>query len=328
MVKRSRAERVAKAGARTAGTGLGAFFSNPIVAVIALVLGALLIFRGDITKGISEFKFPELNLPFSDFEFPSFDFKFPDFDFKFPEFKFPEITFPEFPAFPELPDFASIFETFSNQFTMPTEVPTLEEGEEGTGLLEGFVGGEGGEPKLPADKNLFQVVFENIFGKKPTPTEEFQAGKVGLSGLSGTQELINFFGFPFAPKEETEKEIEQFVPTPSSVISLLPSPQQFEIGGTNVSGLPIFGTIQETPITTLTQVLDLFPNLTASQAADFLGEFSGISPAAALLQGGDVINLSSSPDDPPQIFNQSSLGIAGTPQALFDLLFPNLKSNF
>jgi len=326
MVKRSRTERAAKAGARTAGAGVGAFFSNPIVAGITLLLGALLIFRGDITKGLSGFKFPELNLPFSDFEFPSFDFKFPDFTF--PEFKFPEITFPEFPAFPELPDFASIFETFSKQFTSPTEVPTLEEGEEGTGLLEGFVGGEGGEPKLPEGKNLFQTVFESIFGKDPTPTQEFQAGKVGLSGLSGTQELINFFGFPFAPKEETEKEIEQFVPTPSTVISLLPDPQEFGIGGTNVSGLPIFGTIQETPITTLSQVLDLFPNLTASQAADFLGEFSGILPAAALLQGGDVINLSGGGLDPPQNFNQTSLGISGTAEQIFNLLFPNVKSNF
>jgi len=327
MVKRSRAERAATAAARTGGSGVGAalsgFFSNPIVAVLALALGALLIFRGDITKGISGFKFPDLNLPFSDFEFPSFDFKFPDFNF--PDFKFPEITFPEFPAFPELPDFASIFETFSNQFTSPTEVPTLEEGEEGTGLLEGFVGGEGGEPKLPEGKNLFQTVFESIFGKDPTPTQEFQAGKVGLSGLSGTQELINFFGLPFAPPQEEKPPAE----TPSSVINLLPdSNQQFEIGGTNVSGLEIFGTIQETPITTLSQVLDLFPSLTASQAADFLGEFSGILPAAALLQGGDVINLSGGGLDPPQNFNQTSLGISGTAEQIFNLLFPNVKSNF
>jgi len=327
MVKRSRTERIAKAGARTAGTGLGAFFSNPIVAIIALALGALLIFRKDITGAISGFEFPKLpDLPFSDFEFPSFDFQFPSFDFDFPEIKFPEIKFPDFPAFPELPDFANIFETFAKQFTQPTEVPTLEEGEVGTGLLEGFVGGEGGEPKLPEGKNLFQTVFESIFGKDPTPTEEFAAGKVGLSGLSGTQELINFFGFPFATKEqilESEKITEE--PQDFTVGQSLGTEQVFTGGGVGFQG----GFVGETPITTLFQVLDIFPQLTASQAADFLAEFEGISPSEAALKDPDIKNISGDPSQPIIINPASQESLTGlSPEAIFALLFPNVKSNF
>jgi len=171
-------------------------------------------------------------------------------------------------------------------------------------------------------------VFDTLTNLGQTPSEAFGLLKnitFQEGGFKGLDDLLQSFNTPFTGAAVDEKPLSE---TPSSVISLLPSPQQFGIGGTNVSGLPIFGTIQETPITTLTQVLDLFPKLTASQAADFLGEFSGILPQAALLQGGDVINISVSPDDPPQIFNQSSVGIAGTAQQIFNLLFPNVKSNF
>jgi len=108
------------------------------------------------------------------------------------------------------------------------------------------------------------------------------------------------------------------------VLNLIGTAQEFTGGRQGFQG----GVINPTPITTLTQVIDLFPGATASQAANFLSEFSGILPEAALLQGLNLPSLSSAPGDPPQVFNQSSLGISGTPEELFKLLFPNLISNF
>jgi len=321
MVKRSRAERVAKAGARTAGTGIGAFFSNPIVAGITLLLGALLIFRGDITGAISGFKLPEIKLPFAE----GFgDIKFPEF--KFPDISFPDISFPEFPEI-KLPDFQGLFTGFQEQldkFEFPTIPPFFREDPEDTSIPDPLdqnlsVGLAGGIQQRQRD------LREALAEKGVTPAQQFTAERAGASSLFG---IIDFLGLQFAPQAAAAEKPTDEGQTPSSVISLLPSPQEFGIGGINVSGLPIFGTIKETPITTLTQVLNLFPDLTASQAADFLGEFSGISPAAALLQGGDVINITGSPDDPPQVINQTSLGIAGTAQQIFNLLFPNVKSNF
>jgi len=79
----------------------------------------------------------------------------------------------------------------------------------------------------------------------------------------------------------------------------------------------------------LFQVLELFPQLTSSQAADFLGEFSGISPSEAILKDPDIINITGDPSQPIIINPASQESLTGlTPQGIFDLLFPNVKSNF
>jgi len=81
--------------ARAAGSFLGGITNNPGVVILGLALGALLIFKGDITKAFGSLGSGlgniEVNLP--DVKFP--DIKFPDItfpDFKFPDFKFPDIT--------------------------------------------------------------------------------------------------------------------------------------------------------------------------------------------------------------------------------------------
>ena len=71
------------------------------------------------------------------------------------------------------------------------------------------------------------------------------------------------------------------------IVSELPTQQEFASGGVGFIG----GTIRENPVDTLSEVIDLFPQLTASQAADFLNEFSGISPTDALRIDPDVSNI-------------------------------------
>jgi len=59
---------------------------------------------------------------------------------------------------------------------------------------------------------------------------------------------------------------------------------ELETEGDFTGGGPSFigGSIGQTPVTTLFQVLDLFSGFSASQAANFLFQFSGISPSDAL----------------------------------------------
>jgi len=256
MVKRSRAERAATAAARTGGSGVGAalsgFFSNPIVAILALVLGALLIFRGDITKGISGIK-----LPFADIEFPSFDFKFPEF--KFPDITFPDFKFPDFSF--DFPDFfggEKPIEDISGEETTLNGAP-LTFGEEttfdpNTGIIEGKppMVDLGVSPSQldPLGEISFNQLKSQVFNTLTqtvglTSTEAFAALKdVSFQdGFGALDKILQSFNTPFTGIASTKPTMFEEKPVESSVISLLPTNQQFEIGGTNVSGLPIFGTI-------------------------------------------------------------------------------------
>jgi len=303
--------------ARAAGSFLGGIANNPGVIILGLVLGGLIIFRNQISSAVSSIPgavaggIGDISIGFPDIKFP--DIKFPDFkfpDFKFPDFKFPDIVLPEF-----LPNQQSIPE-------LAEDAPVQTEGP-----LKGFEGSPEG-PKLPADKNLFQTVILDPFLDFLTPAQKFAAEKGGApSSIFG---ILDFLGISFASAEEQQGPQLPTSVTPNffgdTVLNLTGDPsREFEGGGPSFMG----GEVNPTPITTLTQVLNLFPNLTSSQAADFLGEFRGILPEAALLQGGDIINISQFDEDPLQMFNQTSIpNLSGDPNEIFRFLFPNVISNF
>jgi len=79
------------AKAKAAGSFLGGILNNPGALIAIVALGGLIIFRDKISNffqsGLDNFGKVEL-----------------------PDIVFPEIVFPEFPAFPELPDFGAIFD--------------------------------------------------------------------------------------------------------------------------------------------------------------------------------------------------------------------------
>jgi len=296
--------------ASAAGSFLGGIANNPGIVILGLVLGGLIIFRdriseavgsipGAVAGGIGDI---QINLP--DIKFP--EFKFPDFKFpEFPEFKFPEIKFPEL-SLPELPPLF-VDDPKDSAVNIPDPLDQ--------NLSPGLAGGiQQRQRDLRDSLNL-------------TPAQEFAAEK---SGISGTQQLIDFLGLEFAPPAAAESA--PVLPPDTNpfgfddtVLNTIGTEQQFTGGGVGFQG----GAINPTPITTLTQVLDLFPGIRASQAADFLGENRGILPEAALLQGFDVRNISEAPGDPPQRFDQSSEGTVGIgANELFKLLFPNIISNF
>jgi len=316
--------------ARAAGSFLGGIANNPGIILLGLGLGALFLFRKDIRgafeglgEGLVNIKFPDITFP----ELPAF----------------PDITFPEFPAFP---DFSSIFQGFQDQLsslagqTVPSEpggapvtIPpdtTVQPGGTVTSSTPPTIdlGVSPGQLDPLGEISFNQLtsqVFDTLVNLGLTSSEAF--GKLkdisfdGGAGFSALDDLIQSFNTPFTPPNQPD----QSLGFDNTVLNLLGTQQTFTGGGVGFQG----GSIGMTPVTTLSQVIDLFPGITASQAADFLGEFSGISPEAALMQGFDVINLSSAPGDPPQQFNQSSVGTTGiSPEELFKLLFPTLISNF
>jgi len=317
MVKRSKAERVASAGARVGGRGIGAALSSPF-GLGALGVGALLVGLFIFRDRISEFfnRIPSqiagglgdisINLP---------EINFPDISF--PDISFPDINFPEI----NLPSGADL--GLPNTQELPTLAPDAPVQTEGP--LIGFEGGPQG-PQLPADKNLFQTVILDPLLKLLTPAERFAQERQGPPAPSGTLQLIDFLGLDFAPQEAAAQVATEQIINPDRIVAnLIGTEQEFMGGGVGFT----FGTIGPTPITTLTQVLGLFPEITASQASDFLRENRGILPEAALLQGFDVRNITESPLDPPQMFQQTSIeGLSGDPNEIFRFLFPNVISNF
>lgn len=76
--------------------------------------------------------------------------------------------------------------------------------------------------------------------------------------------------------------------TPKEVISELPGDQIFSGGGVSFIG----GTVRENPIDTLSEVIKFFPELSSSQAADFLAETGGkILPSQVDLIDPDIKNI-------------------------------------
>jgi len=314
--------------ARAAGSFLGGIFNNPGVVILGGLAIALLFFSKDIRNA-----FGSLGESFGKIDITLPEIKLPEF----PDIKFPDITFPEFP------DFTSIFQGFQDQLSslagQTVEVPggTLTIPPDTTVTPEGTVtsttpptidlGLEPGglDPLGEISFNrLRSEIISGLTRRGFTQSQVFAAFRdVEFSqGFGELDRILQQFNTPFT---QFTPLVEQDLGFDDTVLNLIGTSQEFTGGGVGFQG----GVINPTPITTLTQVIDLFPGITASQAADFLGEFSGILPEAALLQGFDVRNITSAPGDPPQVFNQTSIpGLSGTPEQIFKLLFPNIISNF
>jgi len=349
MVKRSRAERAASAGGRVAGrsvgTGIGSALSSPFglgVLGVGALLGGLIIFRkqianffnnlpGQIAGGLGD-----INIQLPSIEFP--DITFPDITF--PDFKFPDITFPDF--FGGGDDSSSIAgqtvpsEPGGAPVTIPADTVVNPDGTVSSSTPPTIdLGVSPGQLDPLGEISFNQLksgVFDTLTNLGLTPSEAFGALKnidfdMG-AGFGALDDLLQSFNAGAPGLISESGTLDPLLPPDTSlfgfddtVLNLIGTDQEFTGGGQGFMG----GAINPTPITTLSQVIALFPGITASQAANFLSEFSGILPEAALLQGFDLPSLSTAPGDPPQIFNQTSIpGLTGTPEEIFKFLFPNL----
>jgi len=346
MAKRSRAERTAGAGARVVGTGAGSFFNNPAVIVIALLLGGLFIFRDKISEsfqGVFEnFKFPEIPNPFENFTNPFADFKFPEFTF--PEFTnpFEDFVFPTFEnPFADfvLPDFTSQFEGFNQQFQdlfsgfqlqlnnlFGTDIEQDLTMVENTGATQAQIDACQCGASIIQDSfgnvNLtchaceatdIQLPSQDPALNVPDTSGQAFGGLLDFLGLTPAQEFA--LGKGLSPEQE-----EQII-VPIENVNVIGGGQSF-IGGTTTFG------DSSNIVDTLTEVLNLFPNLTASQAANALAEFPNLTPNQFRLINPNVPSISSAGGDPEQIFNNTSdPNLSGlTPEQIFQKLFGNIQN--
>jgi len=326
MVRRSRTERTASAGARVAGrgvgTGIGAALSSPFgfgaLALGALIIG-LVIFRKDIGAFFGNLKLPTL----PDITFPSLP------DIKFPDFNFPDINFPDF-NFPELPDFSAIFaeqqKAINDQFQdfignfqfpnipnpfAPQPIPQPQKMVTNTGLID--------LSQCACGSTITQDAFGNVESKCK------QCAGIGnlpqippaSSVPSGTLAIIDFLGLTPA---------QQFAAGKGGFNVPANDPLGIGGGGSFIGGSTTFGS---GIVDTLSEVLAIFPNLTASQAADALAQNVGLTKNEFAQVDPDIVNISSAGGDPDQIILNASGGFSGlTPQQIALILTGGNISNF
>jgi len=235
---------------------------------------------GDLSKALEGIKFPSIG-----------DIKFPDF--KFPDIKFPEFNFPEFPSF-EFPDFTKFFEEQQKNFDEFTATVTQQFSNLGEAGRE-----VGSTPDPDVIPQFGGGLAEKRGEQEETISPEQEAFEAIPAGedISGAELASAINAEEFRRRQEEQKALEERAlrdleiglerPSPIEVVSELPTEQIFGGGGLGFIG----GIIRENPIDTLGEVIDLFPELSASQAADFLAEFSGISPTDALRIDPDIKNI-------------------------------------
>jgi len=189
-----------------------------------------------------------------------------EINIQLPEINLPDISFPELPTFefPSLPSLPPIFGGGEPEPTPPEAgpVPPDESG--------GFVGLE-----IPEGCT---VNPDGTIACPTPPTFDVCATFPDLCG--------GVIAPPEQPTQPEQPPIDTSSPFPIDV----QDPEaggEFGGGGTGFEG----GFIFENPIDTLSEVLAAFPQLTASQAADFLAEFSGILPSQLPFIDPDVTNI-------------------------------------
>jgi len=301
-----------KGKARAAGSFLGGLANNPAIVIIALVLGGLFIFKDRISEafasvgasigeGIGDIELPTINLP--------------------------EINFPEFPAFPELPDFSGLFQqqqdflsNFINQINLGLsgDIPKPTKMVEDTGLgpLETCQCGASIVQDAFGNVNVTCKQCEVTDTALPSQDPSLNVPDGDLGGLFGGG-LLDFLGLTPAQEFAISKggiDINQF--------------NNFGIGGgpSFIGGSTTFG---NNIVDTLSEVLNIFPNLTASQAADALAENQGLTANQFALVDPDIINISSAGVDPDQIILNASGGFSGlTPEQIAFILTGGNIQNF
>jgi len=348
----SRAERAASGGARVAGrgvgAGIGAAFSSPAgfvtIAIIALV-GIAIFFRKDIGaffektfEGFGKIELPDINFP----------------EIKLPEINFPEINFPDF-DFPDFkfPDFTDLFsgiqkqldDLFKNQQSIlagqtvpfgddeviiPPDTVVNPDGTVSSSTPPISTGGGAtiqelafAQQKAAAFDTLFDLdiltgtqIQEAISNIEFGDTAALNALIVSIQSLANDE----LFGGNGGGGGLDNQGIGFDVP--------FNDPTGLAGGGSFIGGTTTFGD-QTNIVDTLSEVLAIFPQLTASQASNALfsnpnltaNDFAQITPIQP--------SISSAGGDPEQIINNASGGFSGlTPEQIANILTGGNISNF
>lgn len=188
---------------KAAGSFLGGLANNPAIIIIALVLGALFIFRDRISEAFAGFgeNIGQVQLPALP-QLPSFNIQFPDITFPsitFPSFEFPSFSFPEFPSLPSQ-------QTPEQQLALFGQILT-EQQESIIETIEKTLAGGGGAEQVAeiittefpeATTSLFEfnppgIVGFGVLGEDLGGISETLAGQLGITPETSFQEAINLF---------------------------------------------------------------------------------------------------------------------------------------
>jgi len=180
-------------------------------------------------------------------DFFSEGLQFPEI--QLPTINLPTINFPEFPSFPEFPEIS--FPDF----------PAIE--------LPAIFGGGVTQVTTPAPPDFVPLTPEEQ-AQLPGPCSIVQDAQGNVS--------IQCEGEVPPPLISSTP-----APAPAPLPEIVVDPELDTIGEF-VGGGPSFigGSIGQNPVDTFFETLGLFPGLSASGAANFLQQFSGISPSEAL----------------------------------------------
>ena len=176
------------------------------------------------------------------------------------------------------------------------------------------------------------------------PSENILKIQLGQAGVGALSNFFNAFGIPFKTDNVTGTQKSNMIVQNEQTAQqkgLTVQPAAGQYGGqvytqpSNQFGGFSGGKISPNPVDTLSEVLSIFPNLSASKASDILRDIKrqnplGLAPETVkiLYPNGIFRNITQAPNDPPQIFNQSSVGIAQPSSILFKTLYPNIVSRF
>jgi len=328
------------AKAKAAGSFIGALFNNPTFLILGALGIGLLFFQKDIRNA-----FASIGEGFGNITLP---------EIKLPDITLPDINFPEFPKI-ELPDFTGLFTGFQEQFNLLFQNQksilagqTIEQGKGTVTIPEDTIVNPDGTVTSTTPPTGTQPTTET-FGGETFPLGTFAQERASLfdflvaGGQTPVRAQIAISKGEFGDFDFLEKVRSDFIeffgkPEPAPLNQGLDNEVGFVVpfndplglggGGSFIGGTTTFG--DETNIVdTLSEVLAIFPNLTASQAADALAENVGLTPNQFAQTDPDIINISSQGFDPDQILLNASGGFSGlTPEQIANILTGGNIQNF
>lgn len=291
---------------KSAGSFLGGITNNPGSVIILLGLGALLLFKKDISGALSglgqvNVNLPDVNLP----EIPQFVSNF--FGRVDPNTPTPRDILEQSGATTQQIDIAKANDDLLIRgIPIPTAIQSQ--------IDEDF------ENDPNRDPNRFVPTGRLFTGReedRPIEITETVAPAIGATSVQNLLDMIKERDLRMVPEEEEERQVMQ------RVVQSEINGQQFFGGGSGFVG----GTVFETPITgesSLGFIIDKL-GVSASRAASIRAEARGFSPEeeAFLNQPGTIGGMEN------QVFNNSSGGFSGmTPEQIARQLTGGVISNF
>lgn len=274
------------AKAKTAGQFAGGFFNNPGIIILGALAIVFLFFRGDIRQAFASIGegFGQINIEAPDITFPPINIGLPGIS----------DIFPEATAGGDPVPLSQPGEGLPNPADAPTDPTPVDvalnppPGVEPTPVSEI-------NPEFP-ESSLFEfnppgIVGFGVLGESLQGIPEETAAAVGIVPGTSFDDAIRLLE-EFLAGGATVAESPAPTPTPTQEGAIVVGAESALGGGPSFEGgVTTFANLDEI-VDSLSEVLQIFPSLTASQARDALSEFPDLTFGEFALIDPDVINIS------------------------------------